>query len=185
MFEKLTNFVIGNNSMALVAAAQKAEALGFNSHIVTDSLYQDYQFVGDFILNTIEKYKLDRTAKSSLQNDLQPLCLLFGGEPTVKVMGNGLGGRNQHLALYCAIKLKGNPNITLLCGGTDGTDGPTDAAGAIVNGQTTTKAKAINIDPDEYLNQADSYHFFDQVGGHLFTGATHTNVMDIIIALII
>ena len=102
----------------------------------------------------------------------------------MKVAGNGLGGRNQHLALYCAIKLEGKKAVTLLCAGTDGSDGPTDAAGAVVDGQTVATAKLKNIDSLKFLNEADSYHFFKQVGGHLITGSTHTNVMDIMIAII-
>ncbi len=176
IFEKLNNIIIGSNRIALNAAADKAKELGFKPYIISAELDEDYSKVGDFILNTIEKYKN--------HDDKQPLCLLFGGEPTVKVSGSGLGGRNQHLALYCAIKLEGKKAVTLLCAGTDGTDGPTDAAGAIVDGETVVIAKSNNIDPFEYLYADDSYHFFKQVGGHLITGSTHTNVMDIMIALI-
>jgi hydroxypyruvate reductase/glycerate 2-kinase len=113
-----------------------------------------------------------------------PVCLLFGGEPIVKVTGDGLGGRNQHLALYLATKLENMPGITILCGGTDGTDGPTDAAGAIVDASTIQTAKEKNILPMDYLKKSDAYHFFKQVGEHLMTGSTKTNVMDMIIAII-
>ena len=176
VFESVNNFIIGSNSIALAAAAEKAEKLGFIPYVITTDLDEDYTKVGDFMLNTIEKYKNKKPNK--------PICLLFGGEPTVKVAGNGLGGRNQHLALYCAIKLEGKKAVTLLCAGTDGSDGPTDAAGAVVDGQTVATAKSKNIDSLKFLNEADSYHFFKQVGGHLITGSTHTNVMDIMIAII-
>ncbi len=176
IFKKVNNVVIGSNSIALTAAADKAKALGFIPYIITAALEDDYTKVGDFILESIEKYRQHQPN--------QPLCLLFGGEPTVKVTGNGLGGRNQHLALYCAIKLEERKGLTLLCAGTDGTDGPTDAAGAIVDGQTMSTASSKNIDPLKYLQTSDSYHFFNQVGGQLVTGSTHTNVMDIMIALL-
>jgi glycerate 2-kinase len=112
------------------------------------------------------------------------LCLIAGGETTVTVKGGGLGGRNMELALAFALELKGTSGITLLSAGTDGTDGPTDAAGAIVDGETMTKAAAKGLDPEDYLNRNDSYSFFKAVGGLLMTGPTGTNVMDIQIILI-
>lgn len=176
VFEHIKNLIIGSNNIALNAAADKAQALGFATHIITDALEEDYTEVADFILTTIERFSNDHKEK--------PLCLLFGGEPTVKVTGNGLGGRNQHLALYCALKLQRMKGISLLCAGTDGNDGPTDAAGAIVDGTTAEKARSAGIDPQEYLNKADSYHFFKQAGGHILTGSTKTNVMDMMVVLI-
>lgn len=176
VFENIKNLVIGSNNIALNAAADKAQALGFTTHIITDALEEDYTEVADFILTTIERFSNDHKEK--------PLCLLFGGEPTVKVTGNGLGGRNQHLALYCALKLQGAKGISLLCAGTDGNDGPTDAAGAIVDGTTAEKASSAGIDPQAYLNKADAYHFFEQMGGHILTGSTKTNVMDMMVVLI-
>jgi hydroxypyruvate reductase/glycerate 2-kinase len=176
IFENVNNFIIGSNSIALAVAAEKAQELGFTTYIITAELDEDFSKVGEFILNSIEKFQHQTTNK--------PICLLFGGEPTVKVSGNGLGGRNQHLALYCAIKLKGMKGVTLLCAGTDGTDGPTDVAGAIVDWQTVATANSKNIDPLKYLHSADSYQFFKQVGGHIITGSTKTNVMDIMILLL-
>lgn len=121
---------------------------------------------------------------ASRQNpDRKPLCLLFGGEPTLKVSGSGLGGRNQHLALYLATRLDPGEEITLLCAGTDGTDGPTDAAGAIIDRNTLLCAKHKNIDAVEFLSRFDSYHFFQQAGGHIITGNTRTNVMDMVVVL--
>jgi hydroxypyruvate reductase len=115
----------------------------------------------------------------------KPACLLWGGETTVTLGGaGGLGGRNQELALAAALLLENEPGITLLSGGTDGTDGPTDAAGAVVDGYTARRAKAEGIVPEDYLAAHDSYHFFRQAGGHLVTGPTLTNVMDIIVVLV-
>jgi len=96
----------------------------------------------------------------------------------------GLGGRNQELALAAALLLENEPGITVLSGGTDGTDGPTDAAGAVADGATAPRARRQGIAPEDYLAAHDAYHFFRQAGGHLITGPTLTNVMDIIIALV-
>jgi glycerate-2-kinase len=117
-------------------------------------------------------------------------CLLSGGETTVVVRGTGKGGRNQELALAFALEIAGVDGIILLSGGTDGTDGPTDAAGAIVDGSTAPAARDLGIHPEVYLGNNDSYAFFqllDAESGvkhHLMTGPTGTNVMDIQIILI-
>ncbi len=112
------------------------------------------------------------------------ICLISGGETTVTVQGNGLGGRNTELALAFAQEIAGLDGITLLSAGTDGTDGPTDAAGAIVDGQTIRKANAKGLDPVVYLKHNDSYTFFKNTGELLVTGSTGTNVMDIQIILL-
>jgi len=176
IFSKVYNIIIGNNKMALEAAGRKAKELGYQAHVITDNLQSNIEETANFILSTIEKFK-EKSHKT-------PICFLFGGEPIVKVTGDGLGGRNQHLALYLATKLENMPGITILCGGTDGTDGPTDAAGAIVDASTIQTAKEKHILPMDYLKKSDAYHFFKQVGGHLITGSTKTNVMDMIIAII-
>lgn len=177
-FQTTRNKIIGSNKIALNAAAAYAGKAGFNTHIITDSLQEEYSLVAGFIIDTIENFQANKT-------HCQPSCLLFGGEPTVKVQGGGLGGRNQHLALYLATKLANKPGVTILCAGTDGTDGPTDVAGAVIDSTTTEIAKSKGIDAFQYLEQSDSYHFFDKVGGHITTGSTKTNVMDIIVVLII
>jgi glycerate 2-kinase len=110
--------------------------------------------------------------------------LISGGETTVTVKGKGFGGRNMELALSFAMEIKGIEGIMLLSAGTDGTDGPTDAAGAIVDGNTTAKAKAIDINPEEYLRNNDSYNFFKKTGELFITGPTGTNVMDIQIIIV-
>lgn len=176
IFSKVYNVIIGNNKMALEAASRKAIELGYQAHIIADDLQGNEKETANFILSTIEKFKE--------KNHKTPICLLFGGEPTVKVTGDGLGGRNQHLALYLATKLENKPGITILCGGTDGTDGPTDAAGAIVDDKTIQIAKEKNIHPMDYLKNSDAYNFFKQVGGHLITGSTKTNVMDIVLVIL-
>ena len=115
---------------------------------------------------------------------VKPVCLLFGGETTVKISGNGLGGRNQHLALTCSMILSGYEGITVLAAGTDGTDGPTDVAGAVVDKETIPDAISENIDPEKFLKDYDTYHFFKLTGGHIITGPTLTNVMDIIVVIV-
>ena len=115
---------------------------------------------------------------------MKPVCLLFGGETTIRMTGKGLGGRNQHFALVCAIMIQNHPGITILSAGTDGTDGPTDAAGAVVDSDTMRGALLKNIDPAKYLREFDSYHFFKKAGGHIITGPTMTNVMDIIVVIV-
>jgi len=112
------------------------------------------------------------------------VALLFGGETIIKVTGKGLGGRNQHLALSCALMLKEVDGITVLAAGTDGNDGPTDAAGAVVDRSTIKKALELNLDPGKYLAGFDSYNFFRLAGGHIITGPTMTNVMDIAVVIV-
>ena len=175
VFQNVHNYIIGSNGIALESSAKKAMELGFETHTVTDSIQEDVTETANFILKTIDNQK---------PTGNKPVCLLFGGEPTVKVSGKGLGGRNQHLALYLATKICCKKNITILCAGTDGTDGPTDAAGAVVDYETATKAVEKGIDPNHYLTNCDSYRFFQQVGGHIITGNTDTNVMDIIVAIV-
>lgn len=174
VFQNVHNYIIGSNGIALESSAKKAVELGFETHTVTDSIQEDVTETANFILKTIDNQK---------PTGNKPVCLLFGGEPTVKVSGKGLGGRNQHLALYLATKICCKKNITILCAGTDGTDGPTDAAGAVVDYETATKAVEKGIDPNHYLTNCDSYRFFQQVGGHIITGNTGTNVMDMIVVL--
>jgi glycerate-2-kinase len=111
-------------------------------------------------------------------------CYIAGGETTVEIKGRGKGGRNQHFALVASLEIKYLKNIFLLAAGTDGTDGPTDAAGAIVDGDTYSDALSMNLSPEIYLADDNSYHFFEKVGGHIKTGPTQTNVMDIVITLI-
>lgn len=175
VFQNVHNYIIGSNGIALESSAKKAEELGFETHTVTDSIQEDVTETANFILKTIDNQK---------SAGKKPVCLLFGGESTVKVSGKGLGGRNQHLALYLATKICCKKNITILCAGTDGTDGPTDAAGAVVDYETAIKAVEKGIDPNHYLTNCDSYRFFQEVGGHIITGNTGTNVMDIIVAIV-
>ena len=102
----------------------------------------------------------------------------------MKIKGNGLGGRNQELTLAGAMGTEGMKNVVFLSAGTDGTDGPTDAAGAICDGETVKRALIRGLDPKRYLDDNDSYHFFQKLDDLIITGPTHTNVMDVHLALI-
>jgi hydroxypyruvate reductase len=109
----------------------------------------------------------------------RPACIVAGGETTVTLRGKGLGGRNQELALAAALKIAGLDNVAIVACGTDGTDGPTDAAGAIADGETIARARALGLDPATFLANNDSYHFFQPLGDLLLTGPTGTNVNDL------
>ncbi|HZK94928.1 MAG TPA: glycerate kinase [Prolixibacteraceae bacterium] len=170
------NLIIGTNLLALKTAKEKAESLGYACKILTNTLEGDVTDVADYIINSIKDVCRERT--------IEKTCLLFAGEPTIKVEGMGLGGRNQHLALIIAKLIEDLPAITFLSGGTDGTDGPTDAAGAVVDSFTSMNASTLNLNMDQYINNCDSYHFFMQEGGLIITGPTQTNVMDLMVALI-
>jgi glycerate 2-kinase len=177
IFERTRNILVGNNSMALEAASKKAMEYNINAVIIDGELQGDTSSVAKYIIDTSLSIKSD-------ENEVKPLCLLFGGETTVRMTGKGLGGRNQHLALECCSLLQNHPGITILAAGTDGNDGPTDAAGAVVDSSTLSTAARKNLDPLKYLKDFDSYHFFKRAGGHIITGPTMTNVMDIIVVIV-
>jgi glycerate-2-kinase len=111
-----------------------------------------------------------------------PTALLAGGETTLRVRGKGRGGRNQEFALVAAREIVGK-KVLILSAGTDGTDGPTDAAGAFVDGATLARARSVGLDPEAFLRDNDAYTFFDKLGDLLRTGPTGTNVMDLMVGL--
>jgi glycerate 2-kinase len=177
VFDDSKVFLAGNNKTALQASKVEAEKLGYNTFILTDQLYGDPDGACWWFREMINKYKND--------NDIQkPVCLLFGGELTIRVTGKGMGGRNQHLALTAAMRLNDIPGITFLSAGTDGNDGNTEMAGAVIDPGSYHEAISMNIDPEKYHREFDSYNFFKNTGGHIFTGPTFTNVMDLVIILI-
>jgi glycerate 2-kinase len=178
IFAKVQNVVVGNNHMALLAARDQAEALGFRALLLTSGLEGEAHQVGRMLV------ALGKEVGFSGHPVAPPACLLAGGETTVTLRGQGKGGRNQELALAAAIALEGLSRISLLSVGTDGTDGPTDAAGAFVDGATCQRARARGLDPGDFLSRNDSYHFFESLGDLLITGPTRTNVMDIMCLLI-
>jgi glycerate 2-kinase len=177
-FKKVTHRIIANNRIALDAAEKTARNLGFNTFILSSQIRGEARelakFYGAIARELVQAHHLSKN----------PVCLLAGGEPTVTVTGDGKGGRNTELALAMAIELKGLGKISFLSAGTDGTDGPTDAAGAVVNGRTCTRAFQKGISPESHLHHNDSYSFFKKAGGLLTTGPTGTNVMDLHILLV-
>ncbi|MCC7201435.1 MAG: glycerate kinase [Nitrospirae bacterium] len=183
-FRKARTVILGGIKEAIDAAREKAEAMGFTVDIVTSELQGEAKEVAkDLAVRAIE-------ARNDMKAGDKPLCLISGGETTVTVKGNGLGGRNQELALAFAIEIAGKRGITLLSAGTDGTDGPTEAAGAIVDSRTMSLAREYGLDAEFYLENNDSYHFFEKLDSlsrerhHLKTGPTGTNVMDLQIIMV-
>ena len=156
---------------------RSASSMGYDCIIVTDQLTGNVTDVSSEIFKSVMEIK-NRPLK-------RKTCLLYGGETTVKVTAdNGQGGRNQHLALLFAVMLRETKGITFLAAGTDGTDGQTDAAGAVADNTTAKNAELLNLDMDDYIARFDSYNFFRQEGGLIKSGPTLTNVMDIIVVLI-
>jgi glycerate 2-kinase len=177
VFGRTHNILVGSNRLALEAAKNRALEFNINAIIIDDQLQGDVSTVAEYLVETALKYKSDK-------DEVKPVCLLYGGETVVKVNGIGKGGRNQHLALLLALLLQNKPGITILSSGTDGNDGPTDAAGAVVDSDTIAAALLKGIDPGKYLINFDSFHFFKKAGGHIITGPTMTNVMDLIVVLV-
>lgn len=173
---RLPHFIIGNNLTALKAVKKKAAEYGLTSETLTSTLRGEASQAGKFIAS-IGEYQSKNTNKNKL--------FIFGGETTVTVKGNGVGGRNQELALSALQEIEGNDNIYIASFGTDGIDGPTDAAGAIVSNELLKKAKNLSIGIDTYLDNNDSYNFFKKVGGHITFGPTGTNVCDIVLLFIL
>lgn len=175
VFSSVENTIVGTNSLALGAAKEKAAALGLEVEVLTSELKGEAREAGRW---------LAKKALEAKEKGRRNLCLISGGETTVTVKGKGKGGRNMELALSFALEIEGKGGISLLSGGTDGTDGPTDSAGAVVDGLTAVRARQMGLDPLSSLGENDSYGFFEKTGGLLKTGPTGTNVMDVEIALI-
>lgn len=178
IFERAYSVLVGTNLQALEAAAAEAQALGYSSLILSSMIEGDTGEAARF------HTALVRETLSSGHPLRPPACLISGGETTVVVRGKGKGGRNQEFALVAALGLSGVEGVCLLSGGTDGTDGPTDAAGAVVDGATVAQALAKGLDPKEFLENNDSYHFFEHLDDLVITGPTNTNVMDLRVMLV-
>jgi hydroxypyruvate reductase len=169
---RAANTLVANNTQACQAVADAARALGYAPTIVTTELRGEARERGQEIAQAI------CTAPPHT-------CLIYGGETTVTLRGHGKGGRNQELALAAVLAL-GQPStghVLVASFGTDGTDGPTDAAGALALPDTLTRAATLGLDGSDYLARNDSYHFFQPLGDLLITGPTGTNVADVVVAL--
>ncbi len=178
VFSKTQNFIIGSNWEAVVAASDYAQKLGYNTLVLSTFVEGETKDVAR-VHAAIAK-EVNKTGNPVKK----PACIISGGETTVTIRGNGLGGRNQEFVLAAAMDINGMDNVVVLSAGTDGTDGPTDAAGAIADGETITRANQLKLNSLKYLQDNDSYHYFEKLNDLVKTGPTNTNVMDIRIMLI-
>ncbi|MGD8263551.1 MAG: glycerate kinase [Desulfobacterales bacterium] len=178
LFQRCFFELIGTNIQALTAASRAAEGLGYRSLILSSTVEGE----------ACEVVKIHTAIAKEICSSGNPIpppaCILSGGETTVTLKGDGKGGRNQEFALAASLELVGTDNIVVLSGGTDGTDGPTDAAGAVADGTTVRRAHAKGLDPLKYLKRNDSYHFFQALDDLVITGPTRTNVMDVYMVLV-
>ncbi len=174
VFERVQTVVVGSNRLAAEAAVDAAQAHGLNALLLSTFIEGEAREVARVAA---------ALAKELVCHDRpvpRPACLVWGGETTVKVHGRGFGGRNQELALAAAVAMEGLPEVVLVALGTDGTDGPTDAAGAAATGETIAHAHSLGLDPVAHLADNDAYPFFDALGDLIRTGPTGTNVNDLL-----
>jgi hydroxypyruvate reductase len=177
-FASTHNVIVGSNWQAVQAAEQAAEALGYRTLILST-------FIGGETRDVARVHAaIAKEVRKTGHPIAAPACILSGGETTVTIRGTGLGGRNQEFVLAAAMDLRDMDNVVVLSAGTDGTDGPTDAAGALADGGTIGRAQQQSLKAADYLRNNDSYHFFEPLGDLIKTGPTNTNVMDLRVMLI-
>ena len=179
VFNKVSNIVLGNNRLACQAAINAMKSHGLNTLFLTSFLEGEARELG-IALSALAKEVLVSGNPLS-----PPVGIVAGGETTVTVTGNGKGGRNQEIALAAALKIEGLSNTVMVSLSTDGVDGPTDAAGALVDSETLRRSKELGLDAGAYLKNNDSYSFFSLVGGLIFTGPTGTNVNDVTMLIVL
>jgi glycerate 2-kinase len=172
--KKVQNVIVGSNIQAAEAGLAQARAEGFNTLLLTTYLQGEARQAGVFLASILKQQVMSDHPLA------RPACIAAGGETTVTLRGNGLGGRNQELALGAAFELEGINEAALVTLGTDGEDGPTRAAGALASGQTLANARALGLDAQAFLDNNDSYHFFEALGDLVITGPTGTNVNDLV-----
>ena len=178
VFGRVQNVIVGSNAIAAQAARAEAEAMGFHTLLLSTYIEGEAREVGRVMAGI---------AKSLVSEGWplpRPACVIAGGETTVTVRGSGKGGRNQELALASALAIAGWPDVTIATLATDGTDGPTDAAGAIATGETVRRAQAMGLSATDFLRRNDAYTFFDCLGDLIRTGPTNTNVNDLTFILV-
>jgi glycerate 2-kinase len=177
VFERVSNIIVGDNKLSCEAAAESLRRMGYTTLILSTRIQGEARETGRLfssILSDVIENKLPFPP---------PVAVVAGGETTVTMRGDGVGGRNQELALSAAMGIAGLRNAYFASMGTDGVDGPTDAAGALVDRGTVPRARKLGLDPGAFLQNNDSNTFFKKLGGLLVTGPTGTNVNDIMIAL--
>ncbi len=177
-FDRVQTVIIGSNARSAQAAEAAARQLKFNTLLLSTQVQGEAREVAKVAAAIAKEIALYNRPIP------KPACLILGGETTVTLKGNGLGGRNQEMALACALAIDGLPNTLIAALGTDGTDGPTDAAGAITTGETVGRAQAIGLDAQAHLANNDSYHFFQALDDLIITGPTGTNVNDLLFILV-
>jgi glycerate 2-kinase len=174
LFRRVRNTVIGSNRLALAAAARRARELGYRTLVLASGIEGETREIARM------HAAIAREVSSTGHPVRPPACIVTGGETTVTLKGKGLGGRNQEFVLAAAIDIADLPGTVILSAGTDGSDGPTDAAGAIADGGTFHR----NPEARRYLDASDSYHYFEGLGDLIKTGPTNTNVMDVRLILV-
>jgi glycerate 2-kinase len=174
VFRRVRNSIVGSNRLGLAAAARRARELGYRTLVLASEIEGETRDVARM------HAAIAREIARCGQPVKPPACVITGGETTVTIRGKGLGGRNQEFALAAALDIAGLPNTLVFSAGTDGTDGPTDAAGAMADGRTLAR----NPEARRYLDANDSYHYFQPLGDLVMTGPTGTNVMDVRILLV-
>ena len=170
-FKAVRNIIIGDNRRASIAAKEQAEKEGIHSEVLMNDLQGEARAQGVILAQRLREEVAKRR---------RPFCLIAGGETTVTLRGNGKGGRNQELALAAVPRLDGLQNAMLISLATDGDDGPTDAAGAVVTGETAQRAVALGLDATGHLSRNDAYPFFNALDDLIRTGPTGTNVNDLV-----
>jgi len=178
LFRRVQIVLVGSNEQAVAAAAARAKTVGFRTLVLTTSLEGEAREAARVFCSVVRGIGTRRTPIAP------PACLLAGGETTVTVRGQGRGGRCQEFALSSGRVIAGWANTVVAAFGTDGTDGPTDAAGALVDGSTAARAQSAGLDAGRALADNDSYPFFQRLGDLLLTGPTRTNVNDIYLVLV-
>jgi hydroxypyruvate reductase len=174
LFRGVRNVLVGNNRLALDAAAARARALGFRTLVLSSEIQGETREIARM------HAAIAREIVSTSRPVKAPACIITGGETTVTLHGDGLGGRNQEFVLAAALEIAGLRHVVVLSAGTDGSDGPTDAAGAIADGDTLRR----NPEARRYLDRNDSYRYFQPLNDLVITGPTNTNVMDVRIILV-
>ncbi len=172
-FADTINQLIATNALAVEAAAREASRRGYTPIVLTTTLTGETREVAKMHVAIAREVRDHRRPESA------PLCLISGGETTVTIRGRGKGGRNQEFALAAAVSLEGEKKIAVLAGGTDGTDGPTDAAGAFADGSTLARARSLGLEGEAHLAENNAYPLFSALEDLLMTGPTGTNVMDL------
>lgn len=177
-FERVFHTIIARNMDALLSARKRARELGYHTQILSSMVE------GETIDVAAVHTAVAREVLATGHPIKPPACILSGGETIVTIKGSGKGGRNQEFALASALRIKDLEHIVILSCGTDGTDGPTDAAGALVDHTTVPRALALGLTPEHFLKENNTYRFFDKISDLIKTGPTNTNVMDLRLMLI-